>query len=192
MKTAAVILLTALAVAPAAAQTPAEESRATRPAQPTAPVPAADAIVSLDRVRRGLQATPSVDFDRTVREGGTHFYVEVFGRLPPLETLFDGFDLSFGPTIGGGPTHADFLAMVTPRDLSSANVWPALDTLVGAAVFQGVSYAARKTAAKVAAASRARRQRLLRERIQWELDQIEKAAAEKATAEKASKPPDGR
>ena len=82
--------------------------------------------VSLERIRRKLRTAQAVFSSHTLR---LEFYVEVFGRAPALDVLKD-LELTHGPVPYGAPTHAEFLAHVTPEafrsppmDLSAPLAW---------------------------------------------------------------------
>jgi hypothetical protein len=126
--------------------------------------------VSLDRIREGVARESRLE----LKGGSPHYYVEVLGRFPRFETFLEGFDLKNGPVPGAGMTHQEFLAMVTPKDLSSANVTPALDTLIVGLQTLAVKWFAAKVAKSISNARRERELQRIREEIRQALEEIEK------------------
>lgn len=78
--------------------------------------------INLDRIREGVNKPPQVIID----DGRMKIYVEVIAKWPRFDELVKGYDLRNGPTARGNPmTHAEFLQMVTPREMySSAGIRP--------------------------------------------------------------------
>lgn len=114
--------LLAMVAAPASAtpqvgSPPPAENAATAESQPLASV---DLPVSLERIRRQLRELP----ESTESNLRLSYYIEVYGRAPAVD-LFGGFDLHTGPVPYGGPTHAEFLDVVTPQPFRT----PAVDLL---------------------------------------------------------------
>jgi hypothetical protein len=73
--------------------------------------------VSLNRIKRELDKTGPRE--RSTADGlRLNYYLDVYGKLPSLE-MFRGFDLQFGPVPFGGPTHTEFLQLVTPQEFRS-------------------------------------------------------------------------
>lgn len=103
--------------APASAQ----QAEPQAPSAPTATAtPAVDATklgVSIARIRRELRQAEARE-----QEPGTlnlKYHVEVFGQAPRLDFLND-FSLAHGtPMPYGGPTHREFLDIVTPQQFRS-------------------------------------------------------------------------
>lgn len=162
---ATALLCMSLAAGPAAAQTrPADREEqpaaAAREGQPD------DLPVSLDRIREGLSHPSVLRLD----DGRARFYVDVYGQLPKIETFFEGFDFTPGPVPTTPQVHSDFLAMVTPRDLHSSAVTPALDQLQSA-LLQWLFKAAVGHASEARADYEIRR---IREQIRRELDELER------------------
>jgi hypothetical protein len=95
------------------------------PATPQAPPPAQSGGVSateLERIRKALAQQPTLRID----EGQLRFYMEIIAKWPTIEELLKGVDLVNAPTRRGNPmTHAEFLAMVTPKEMyGSAGIRP--------------------------------------------------------------------
>ena len=136
---------------------------AVRPEEDTLPV-------SLERIREGVARESPLE----LKSGVPHYYVEVLARFPRFETFLEGFDLKNGPVPGAGVTHQEFLAMVTPKDLSSANVTPALDTLVVGLQTLAAKWIATKIAKSISDARRERELQRIREEIRLALEEIER------------------
>jgi hypothetical protein len=85
------------------------------PPVPTTPVvQAPDRPIDLDRIREGVTKPPQLIID----DGKLKIYVEVIAKWPRFSDLVKGYDLRNGPTARGNPmTHAEFLQMVTPREM---------------------------------------------------------------------------
>jgi hypothetical protein len=108
----ALVALLVTSAMPAAAQnaTPA----AGQPATSTAPRDDDPAPVSLDRIRRELQRAAETKVP--LSDPQLRFYVEVFGKAPRFDQVFEGFDLRHGPVPRAGVTHQEFLQQVTPPE----------------------------------------------------------------------------
>jgi hypothetical protein len=110
----------AVGTAVGAAQSPA--GQLPLPGQPTqtqGPSPE-----DLARIRAAINRPPVLK----VEDGQLRIYVQVIGNWPSFAEATKGFDYMNGPTgLGANPmSHAEFLNMVTPRDMySSAGVKPA-------------------------------------------------------------------
>lgn len=120
------ILLGCLAVSPAVAQeapaagdqVPAETVKP----EVTVPITPGD----LARIRRALDTDPAVVID----DEQLRFYMQVLVRRPTFAEFVKGYDFKNGPTRGGNPmTHAEFLAMVTPKEMQSSVGITARETL---------------------------------------------------------------
>ncbi len=76
----------------------------------------------LERIKTAL-ARPNT---LILTDGQVRFYAEVVAKWPSVEEMFRGVDLLNGPTKRGAPmTHAEYLGMVTPREMvSSAGIKP--------------------------------------------------------------------
>jgi hypothetical protein len=87
-------------------------------AQPQKPQPPAldpdDLPVDLDRIQRALARTPRLQFDVGDRPV---FRVETFGDKPTIDDIL-GPDWATGPVKHGAMTHQEFLALVTPKDVT--------------------------------------------------------------------------
>jgi hypothetical protein len=76
----------------------------------------------LDRIKAAL-ARPNT---LILTDSQVRFYVEVVEKWPSVEEMFRGVDLINGPTRRGAPmTHAEYLGMVTPKEMhGSAGIKP--------------------------------------------------------------------
>lgn len=102
----------AVAVAPAAAQSPDPQQPAL--AEPGSPINAHALGIDFARIHRRLAA------DSRARSSGEsplklEFHVEVFGTAPALR-FFSGQNLSYGAVPYSAPTHSDMLQMFTPQE----------------------------------------------------------------------------
>ena len=88
--------------------------------QPPPPNPISSA--SIDRI----QALVNKPARLVIDEGKLRIYVEVIAKWPSFAEMAKGYDLRNGPTPRGNPmTHAEFLSMVTPKEMySSAGIRP--------------------------------------------------------------------
>jgi hypothetical protein len=77
---------------------------------------------NLDRIREQVGKPPQLVIDN----GQLRIYVEIIGKWPRFDELVKDYDLRHGPTPRGAVmTHAEFLQMVTPREMySSAGIRP--------------------------------------------------------------------
>ncbi len=78
----------------------------------------------LDRIKAALSRPNTI----ILTEPQVKFYVEIRAKFPTVEDMFRGVDLVYGPTRGGAPmTHAEYLSMVTPREMvaTSGGIKPA-------------------------------------------------------------------
>lgn len=123
----AAVLVSAVATAPAAAQTTGA------PASPAAPAIDASALgISLSRISRRLAA------ESAARSEGSsplklEFHVDVYGNAPQLR-FFTGQDLVYGAVPGSAPTHIDMMRHVTPQAFRSPRV-DFLSLITGAAMY---------------------------------------------------------
>jgi hypothetical protein len=108
----------ALAQAPpsqAPPQAPPPASTTTPPAPKTTQTPPSPD--RLDRIREGVQHESALKLE----DGKRMLYVEVIGKWPTWVDMTKGYDLMHGPAGGGNPmSHAEFLGMVTPREMHSS------------------------------------------------------------------------
>ena len=81
------------------------------------PLPAEELPVSLERIKRQLDRLPPTHEKRSLLR--LSYYIEVYGRLPRID-LVQGFDVHNGPVPYGAPTHAELLAVMSPRELRPA------------------------------------------------------------------------
>ena len=85
---------------------------------PTPPVvQAPERPPNLERIREAVNKPPEI----RITDGQLRIYVEVIGKWPSFEQLVKGYDLMNGPVARGNPmSHAEFLNMVTPKELHSS------------------------------------------------------------------------
>ena len=87
------------------------------------PAPATKAPDDLDRIKAALKRPNTLILSDTQ----VRFYVEIRAKFPSVEDMFRGVDVLHGPRAGGPAfTHAEYLSMVTPRDMiaSSGGIKP--------------------------------------------------------------------
>jgi len=101
-----ILLASALAAVPAAAQDPGASD----------PLPSVDLPVNLERMKRQLATLPDSDAERSLLR--LDFYISVYGRAPAINPL-EGFDLHNGPVPFGAPTRDDLQALWTPEEFSA-------------------------------------------------------------------------
>ena len=94
------------------------------PAQQQNQPPPANPISSASIER--IQALVNKPARLVIDEGKLRIYVEVIAKWPSFADMAKGYDLRNGPTPRGNPmTHAEFLSMVTPKEMySSAGIRP--------------------------------------------------------------------
>ena len=94
------------------------------PATPQDPPPVLP--VDLNRIKNGLTTPVKVRID----DGKIRFYTETVAHVgPTFKELTVNFDLRNGPVPGAGMTHAEFLNMVTPKELYGSGGIKPLETL---------------------------------------------------------------
>ncbi|HXT69060.1 MAG TPA: hypothetical protein VN700_04875 [Vicinamibacterales bacterium] len=102
------------AVIGVSATSPAFSQTQDPPVTTTPAVQAPERPIDLDRIREGVTKPPQLIID----DGKLKIYVEVIAKWPRFSDLVKGYDLRNGPTARGNPmTHAEFLQMVTPREM---------------------------------------------------------------------------
>jgi hypothetical protein len=139
------------------------QSQAQTPPPQNPPLPPVTAE-SLERIRKAVDRPPSL----RVEDGQLRIYVEVIGKWPSWVELAKGYDLKYGPTYGG-PTHQEFLNMVTPKDMySSVGIQP-LELLTSALVTYFGKKIITKGLKELSEARDEREIRAIRERIDREL-----------------------
>jgi len=110
-----------LAVLAAGAPAAASQTQTPPPAPP--PVPRAQTPQELERIREALKRPNTI----IMNDNQVRFYLEIRAKYPTVEEMFRGVDLLSGPRAGGPAfTHAEYLGMVTPRDMvaSSGGIKP--------------------------------------------------------------------
>lgn len=110
------VLATAMCVIGAPAASSAQTSN------PLPPQTSTRSAQDLDRIKAAL-ARPNT---LILTDSQVRFYVEVVEKWPSVEEMFRGVDLINGPTKRGAPmTHAEYLGMVTPKEMyGSAGIKP--------------------------------------------------------------------
>jgi len=82
--------------------------------QGRAEVATPDATPDLERIKTILSHDPALKID----QNKLLFYMQVVAKFPTFREFIGDYDLMKGATRGGNPmTHAEFVNMVTPRDL---------------------------------------------------------------------------
>jgi hypothetical protein len=131
IRTVTAALVVSLSGAPAlaagqaqASSVPAAQSAAQSTPPPTTKPPSTTgpSEQELARIREAVSKPPSI----TIDNGRLRIYMEVIAKWPSFSDMAKGYDLMNGPTKGGNPmTHAEFLSMVTPKDMiGSAGIQP--------------------------------------------------------------------
>jgi hypothetical protein len=96
---------------------PAAFGQTVSPPPSTQGVQAPERPPNLDRIREAVNRPPEIKID----DGQLRIYVEVIGKWPRFDELVKNYDLMNGPVARGNPmSHAEFLNMVTPRELHSS------------------------------------------------------------------------
>ena len=103
------------------------------PASDPAPEPqASPSAVTPEQIAR-VQRALSRKSDLRLDEQQLRFYLEIIARQPTFAEYTRGYDFLNGPTRRGNPmTHQEFLDMVTPKEMYSADLVPAIDRLQAA------------------------------------------------------------
>ena len=144
---------------------PGEPAAASQPARPQTPVPPLLTQEELERIKLGL-SRPEFKVD----DSKLRFYIEVVGKYPTWVDIAKGYDLLNGPTKRGNPmTHAEYLGLVTPRDMvSTAGIKP-IESLQFALVNWAGQALIKKAIQEFSRARDERELREIRERIEKEL-----------------------
>ena len=98
-----VFSLTIIAAGPATAQESSETPWFNAEALP----------ISLERIKRQLDRLPVRDEERNLLY--LSYYVEVYGRAPRINVI-QNFDIHNGQVPYGAPSHAEMIAVATPRE----------------------------------------------------------------------------
>ena len=111
-------IATAIAAVAVLVWTPSPAFAQTTDPPPTTPViQAPERPPNLDRIRAAVNRPPEIK----ITDGQLRIYVEVIAKWPRFDQLVKGYDLMNGPVARGNPmTHAEFLSMVTPKELHSS------------------------------------------------------------------------
>jgi len=118
---------------------PAAATSQTRDAQPVEAQAAASPLVSLDRIREGLERAPQpvLKMPRP-----PDFSVTVEGQLPRIEAFITNESLRRGPSMPTSVTHQEFLSMVTPSEARSYQSFSPGELAVVGATSLAFAYAA--------------------------------------------------
>ena len=90
------------------------------------PLPVEELPVSLERIKRQLDRLRPTHEERSLLR--LSYYIQVYGRSPRID-LMQGFDVHNGPVPYGAPTHAELLAVMSPREFRPAVV--KLNSIIG-------------------------------------------------------------
>jgi hypothetical protein len=149
---------------------------------PPAAAPAVDADamgVSLSRIQRRLSRPPAIrpDAARTV------FRVEVFGRKPTIDEIL-GPDWNKGPAPYGGMTHAEFLNLVTPKDVQGYAAFDNKQGMIVAATSFALQWAVKQAYQKLRDAKTNRQMEEARKEVDDALAALRKARREAGLPDK--------
>jgi hypothetical protein len=134
------------------------------PATPQDPPPALP--VDLQRIRDGLTTPVKIRID----DGKIRFYTETVAHVgPSFKEMAVNFDLRNGPVPGAGMTHAEFLTMVTPKELYGSGGIKPLETLEWGLVNHLGWWAIRKLYKELSETVDERRKDAIRKQIDREL-----------------------
>lgn len=128
--------------------------------------------VDVGKIQRALSRPPAIkpSSDRPV------FRVEVFGKKPTIEDIL-GPDYLRGPAPYGGMTHAEFLAMVTPKEFQGYSVFTNKEGMMVAATSFALQWALMKAIDKYKSAREAREKERARDEVLDALRELDKARA---------------
>jgi hypothetical protein len=112
------VIATAIAAVAVIVSLASSASAQTADPPPTLPaIQAPERPPNLDRIREAVSKPPEIK----ISDGQLRIYVEVIAKWPRFDELMKGYDLMNGPVARGNPmSHAEFLNMVTPRELHSS------------------------------------------------------------------------
>lgn len=162
------LLMLAALASPCAAQAP-EADATDDQASPVVPITDAD----LARIRRSLDMDPAV----RIADDQLRFYMQILARQPTFAEFAKGYDFKYGPTRRGNPmTHAEFLSMVTPKELSSQGGITARETLEFALTGWLAQTLVKKAFEDLQKAKTEREIQEIRDRIERELSLLKGAA----------------
>jgi hypothetical protein len=177
----AVALVAALSVSgvvSVAAQTTSPQAPSATPPDPAGPqvvagtsqaradVTSPDATVNLERIKSVLSHDPALKID----QNKLMFYIQVVAKFPTFREFIGDYDLMKGATRGGNPmTHAEFVDMVTPRDLYGSGGIQATEMLQFALVNWLGHVLAKKVADSISNSRDEAQIRQIREQIDREL-----------------------
>jgi len=117
---------------------PAAAATKTRDAQPVE-AQAAAPLVSLDRIREGLDRAPQ---PRLKMPRPPDFWITVEGQLPRIDAFITNESLRLGPSMPTSVTHQEFLSMDTPRAARSYQSFSPGELAVVGATSLAFAYAA--------------------------------------------------
>ena len=122
MPVVSLVLASALLAAGAGPAWARQTPPPTPPPQTQTPPPA-QTPQDLERIKAALNRPTTI----ILNEPQVKFYLEIRAKYPTVEDMFRGVDLLNGATRGGAAfTHAEYLSMVTPREMiaSSGGIKP--------------------------------------------------------------------
>lgn len=122
----------------------------------------------LERIREAVQSEPAI----RIREGQVQFYVRIVAPQITFEDYARNRDLKNAPVPGTGMTHADFLSMVTPKEVYGSGGIRAGEALQMAVTGMLGQMLVKKAFNSVTDYWRARELREINERIDAELAAI--------------------
>ena len=149
---------------------------------PPAAAPAVDAAamgISLSRIQRRLARPPAIRPDA----GRTIFRVEVFGRKPTIDEIL-GPDWNKGPAPYGGMTHAEFLNLVTPKDVQGYAAFDNTQGAIVAATSFALQWAVKQAYQKLRDAKTNRQMEDARKEVDDALAELRKARREAGLPDK--------
>lgn len=152
---------------PSQAESKAEAPETPGQSSPSQAVPVT--ATDLARIRRALETDPAVRID----DSQLRFYMQILAKQPTFAEFARGYDFVNGPTRGGNPmSHAEFLVMVTPKELNSQVGITARETLEFALTNWLAQSLVKKAFEDLQRAKTEREIQDVRDRIERELQQL--------------------
>jgi hypothetical protein len=134
----------------------------------------------IERVQRALAQSTGGSSLR-LDEQQLRFYLEIIARQPTFAEYTRGYDFLNGPTRRGNPmTHQEFLDMVTPKEMYSSDLVPAIDRLQAAFTNWIGQSLIRRALEDLKQAKDGREVQEIRERIDRELEALTNAGKGKS------------
>jgi hypothetical protein len=150
-------------------QSPQAQSQSQSP-QPTSSPSQSLRRENLDKIRDAVGREPTL----RIENGQLRIYAEVIGRWPTFADATAGYDFMNGPTRGNPMSHAEFVAMSTPKELNSSSGITAGETLVMGAVGAVGQWAIVKALNKIGTSRKEKQLRDIRAQIDADLAAIKK------------------